>query len=154
MTFKDEHPEIQHLVRELQLLRSHNLRFQQGDPQDKLLLFAEGAVALIVIERFARAVLGSRAAANDTLFNLLQQAVRDGMFTLPFDNQQDGIQRIKDVRNTILHGNYEQASKQAGCSSVAEYFKTQFASEVEQTYQIASYLFEQIDNRTGKPVEA
>lgn len=32
MTFKDHHPEMQHLVRELALVRSHNLGFKEGSP--------------------------------------------------------------------------------------------------------------------------
>jgi hypothetical protein len=152
VTFKDKHPEIQHLVKELVLLRRHNHQFREGDPQDTLLLFAEGAVALVLIERFVRAVLGVRASEGDTLYNLLQKAVKDDLLTLPFHSQEEGIRRIRTVRNTIQHGNYEQAAAQAGCDSVAAYFKTQFASEVEQLGRIAEHLIEQVDNRTGKRV--
>jgi hypothetical protein len=116
------------------------------------LLFAEGAVALVLIERFVRAVLGVRASEGDTLYNLLQKAVKDDLLTLPFHSQEEGIRRIRTVRNTIQHGNYEQAAAQAGCDSVAAYFKTQFASEVEQLGRIAEHLIEQVDNRTGKRV--
>lgn len=151
VTFKDQHPEIQHLVRELMLLREHNLTFKEGDPQNKILLFAEAALVILVIERFARAVLGD-ATDKETLPNLLQRAVSRNLLKVPWDDQQDGIRKIAKVRNSLLHGNYEQAAREAGCSSVEAYFKTQFASEVEALYRIGDYLVRQIDPDTGAPV--
>ena len=53
----------------------------------------------------------------------------------------------------MLHGNYEQAARDAGCSSVAVYFKTVFASEVERMFEIVQDLFKQIDPATGKPIK-
>ena len=150
MSFKDNHIELQHLVREHRLLRQHNLRFKPGDPQEDILLFAEGAVILMTLERFARAILGADATEEDTLYNLLQKAVSKGFILLPWDDQEEGIRRLKDVRNTILHGNFEQAAKQAGCASVADYFGTTFAAEIERLYKITEHLFQQIDPATGK----
>ena len=51
----------------------------------------------------------------------------------------------------MLHGNYEQAATQAGCSSVAEFFKKQFAGEVESMFRITDYVIAQIDQETGLP---
>ena len=153
MTFKQQHPEIQQLVRELQLLRTNNLKFKEGDSQDGLLLFAEASLVLLVLERFIRAIL-SDATDRETLRPLLRRAIERKLILLPWDDQEDGIGRLVDVRNTILHGNYEQAAKQAGCSSVAEYFKTVFASEVEKVYQVVDHLFNQIDANTGQPIKA
>lgn len=73
-TFRERHPEIQQLVRELHLLRTHNLKFKVGDPQYGLLLFAEAALVVLVLERFVRAVLDD-AQDNDTIYSLLQRAV-------------------------------------------------------------------------------
>ncbi len=86
-------------------------------------MFAEAALVCLALERFLRAILGE---VNDgaTLYNLLEQAVSRKLVRLPWDDQQDGIKRICSVRNTLLHGNYEQAARDAGSSSVAEYFKT------------------------------
>lgn len=151
MTFKERNLELQHLVREMTLLRNHNLQFQEGDPQDRILLFAEGALVVIVLERFVRAVLGDGVTESDTLHPLLQRAVAKNLLRVPWDDQQDGIRKICAIRNTILHGNYEQAARQAGCPSVAVYFKTQFTSEVEMMFHIADDLFKQIDPATGKP---
>ncbi len=150
-TFKERHSEIQQLVRELHVLREHNLQFKEGDPQDGLLMFAEAALVCLVLERFVRSLLDD-ATERDTLHNLLERAVSRGLFRLPWDDQADGIRRVVAVRNTLLHGNYEQAARQAGCATVAEYFKTQFAPEVERMYEVVGKLFEQIDPGTGKPM--
>lgn len=152
MTFKDEHLDLQHLVRELHVLRRHNLRFKEGDPQDQLLVFAEGAVVLMTMERFLRAILGADASDGDTIYNLLQKAVSRGLLQLPWADAQDGIRRLKDVRNTILHGNFEQGARQARCASAAVYFKTQFAAEIERLYEITECFFRQIDPVTGRRI--
>ena len=151
MTFKDENLDLQHLVRELRVLRDHNRSFKEGDPQDTLLHVAEGAMALIVIERFLRAVLHDEATDTMTLFNLLERAMSRKLVRLPWDDQKIGIKMLTDVRNTILHGNFEQAARLAGCASVPEFFRTQFAGEIEQLHQIAADLFRQIDPITGRP---
>lgn len=148
--FKSRHREIQELVRELMLIRKHNLTFKEGDPQDTMLLFAEGAVVLVTLERFVRAVLGARASDRDTLPNLLEKAVKDSLLHVPWDDQQDGIRRIKNVRNALLHGNYEQSAYQESCS-VDDFFKKKFASEVELLTKILDGFMRQIDPATGKP---
>lgn len=151
-TFKDQHRALQELVREYMLLRAHNLQFKDGDDLRTLLLFSEAAIVIVIIEHFVRIVLGARATDNDTLPNLLEKAIADGLIRLPWDDQQAGVRKIVGVRNTILHGNYAQAARQAGCASVEDYFKRQFAPEVEGMYRIAKYITEQIDARTGRPV--
>ena len=149
MTFKDRHPEIQQLVRELGLLRSNNLKIKEGDSQNHLLLFAEGALVLLVLERFLRAILGD-ATDQETLRPLLKRAVERKLIMLPWEDQQDGLKKIVDLRNTIIHANYEQAAKQAGCNSMEQYFKTAYASEIEAMFKIVDHLFKQIDLETGK----
>lgn len=72
--FKDRNRELQELAREAFVLRNHNLQFKEGDPQDKILMFAEGAMILVCMERFLRAMLGSDATSADTLRNLLEKA--------------------------------------------------------------------------------
>ena len=153
-SFKDKHPELQHIVREMLLVRSHNLKCAEEKDFDNLLHFAEGALVLLALERFARIVLGSRADERDTLYNLLQKAVKYGLLHLPWDDQEDGIRRLKDVRNTTLHGGYEQAAAAAGCSSVAEYFRSsQHIGEVETLTKVLDHLMRQVDLEKG-PVGA
>lgn len=150
-TFRDRYLDLQHLIRELVLVRDHNRRFKEGEPQDEVLLFAEGALVVIVLERFVRAVLGDNAGPTETLHNLLQKAVAENLLRVPWDDQQDGIRRICSVRNTILHGNYEQAAKQAGCASVRDYFSQQFTPEVDKMFHIVDDMVKQIDPTTGRP---
>jgi hypothetical protein len=149
-TFRDRHREIQELVRELAVVRNHNLKFKEGEPQDTMLLFAEAALVLVTLERFVRAVLGSHATDRDTLPNLLQKAVKHGLLQVPWDDQQDGIRRITSVRNALLHGNYEQSARQESCS-VEDFFKKKFAGEVESLTHVVDNLMSQIDPATGRP---
>src|SRR6185295_14587800 len=65
--FKDRNRELQELAREAFILRVHNRQFEQGELQDKLLMFAEGAMILVCMERFLRALLGVKATNADTL---------------------------------------------------------------------------------------
>ena len=151
MGFKEDHPEFQHLVRELMLLRQHNLQFKEGDPQDGLLFFAEAALVCLALERFVRAILGADAGEKDTLYNILQKGLSKGLITLPGPDQEEGIKKVSAVRNTLLHGNDEQAARDAGCASPAEYFQKQFAGEVESMFKITDGIVKQIDPDTGRP---
>ncbi len=154
-TFKEQHQELQHIVRELVLVRDHNLKFKAGDPQDKLLHFAEGLLVLLALERFLRAVLGSDANERHTLQNLLEMATsaKRNLLTIPgTGTREQAIKAIAEVRNTLMHGNYEQAATGAGSQDVRAYFKSgQYISEVEWLYKLLDELMKQIDPATGKP---
>jgi hypothetical protein len=152
-SFRDRYRDLQHLVRELTLVRGHNRRFGQSDRQDTLLLFDEGALVLLVLERFLRAILGPvEAKGDDTLPNLLEKATskRLQLLVLPAADNQKAIRTLVGVRNTLLHANYEQAAAGAKQASVEAYFKSQYASEVEALHQITDHLMAQIDADTGK----
>jgi hypothetical protein len=150
-TFKERHRDLQELVRELAVVRRHNLQFKAGDAQTTLLMFAEFALVLITLERFVRVVVGVDPNDESSLFNLLEQATSRKLLELPFDDQHDGIRKICKVRNTILHGNFEQAALGAGVADVRTYFQTVFAGELEAMMKIADYLMQQIDPATGQP---
>lgn len=155
MTFKDRYRDLQEMVRELTLLRNHNLQFKDAQQdQSTILMFAEAAMVLLVLERFLRAILGEFACDGDTLPNLFQKAssTKLRLITMPGNDREDAITRITAVRNTILHANFEQAAKQANCADVAEYFKKQFAGEVEHLFHIVDGMFRQIDPATGESV--
>jgi hypothetical protein len=113
-------------------------------------------MVLLSLERFLRILPGVEATDSDTLPGLLEKATSESrqVLKLPAEDRKDAIRRIKDVRNTIMHGNFEQATRQAGLKSVEEYFKTQFAPEVEALYQIANGLVDQISIETGQPKKA
>ncbi len=60
MTLLEKYPELQQLLRELLALREHN----KGTVlQIESLLFAEGALVLLSMERFLRIILGADATA-------------------------------------------------------------------------------------------
>jgi hypothetical protein len=151
LTFKQRNREIQEMVRELMVLRSHNLKFGPNDPQDTFLLFAEAAVVIVIIERFVRALLGPEATDKDTLWPLLEKLVNRKVLVLPFRDQKEGIKVICGVRNAILHGNFEQAAAHEGLATPAEFFKTRFAVWVETTTKVVDKLMAQIDPDTGLP---
>jgi hypothetical protein len=151
-TFKEANPEFQHLVRELSWLREHNKAFEEGDPQDELLLFSEASIVLVALERFLRIILGAKATEADTLPNLFEKATSrsNALITLPGD-RATVIKQVKDVRNTLQHGNYEQAAREAGKPDATTYFGDgTFASEIEKLYGLLDYLVRQIDQDTGK----
>lgn len=149
--FKEQHREFQEIVRELELVRNHNKKFGEGDPQDSLLLIAEGALVLIGLERFLRMIVPD-AGESDTLANLLEKATRKRDPLIKLNGDRDTVKnQLADVRNTLLHGNYEQAAMQAGCDDVSGYFKRVYASEVEALYKVLDSIVRQIDRRTGKP---
>jgi hypothetical protein len=152
-TFLDENRPLQELARELDLLRRHNLRFKDGDPQHHMLLLAEAALTCLTLEHFVRIVVGSEADPAAPLRTLLQMAVSRGLLTLPWDDQQDGIKRVCNVRNTLLHGNYAQAAREAGRASMVDFFRTTFASEVEAMFKVTDYVMRQINPVTGRPYE-
>lgn len=150
MTFKDQHRELQELVRELTYLREHNHRVASIGPQSNLLLFAEAAVVLIVLERFLRIIVG-KEGNGQTIYNLFEMATDADRNLLMVQGDRDRAKRdVNAIRNALLHGDYEKAARDSGCASIEEYFKTQFASEVEALYRLTDLLMNQIDPDTGR----
>jgi hypothetical protein len=143
--------ELFELLREHALVRGHNRSFQDGEPQGTLLMFAEASLCLLTLERFLRVVLGTEATDHDTLPNLLEKATsaRLAKLKLNADDRARAIKEIGHVRNTLLHGNYEQAAAAAGVGSVSEFFGKIFASEIEALHCITADLIEQVDPATA-----
>jgi hypothetical protein len=151
-TFKDENRALQELAREIALLRKQNLQFREGDPQGNMLMFAEAALTCLTMEHFVRVVL-TDAKERDTLPALLQKAIGKGLIRLPWNDQAQGVEAVRKIRNTLLHGNYAQAAREAGCASVRDYFRTQFAGEIEGMFKVLDFIMAQIDPATGRPRE-
>jgi hypothetical protein len=149
-TFKDENLAMQHLARELVLIRKHNKSFKEGDPQDTLMLHAEAGLVCTALEHFVRMLLGADALDNDTLPHLLEKAVSRKLVELPFNHQQCGIRQVVRIRNTLLHGNFAQAARQAKKASVADYFKTVFATDLEGMFKVSDFVMAQVNHNTGK----
>jgi hypothetical protein len=145
MSFRDNYRDFEQVAREWAWLNRHNLKFSEGDPQDDFLLMSEATMAIVAIERFVRMAMlkNDKASDGESLYNLLQRAVSKRILRLPPDDQQKAIEDLCRVRNTILHGNFEQAAAQANCTS---------APEVGALGGILDCLVAQIDQVTGLPV--
>ena len=86
---------------------------------------------------------------DQALNPLLKYAIAHNLLLIPWTDQDDGIVKIMQIRNTWSHANYEQATKQANCNSIMEYIHRQFGGELETMYAITEWLFAQIDAHTG-----
>jgi hypothetical protein len=75
------------------------------------------------------------------------------LLTLPGTWSRDqSIKAIKSVRNTLIHGNYEQAAAGAHSGDVSAYFRSgHYISEVETLYNLVDDLMKQINIETGRP---
>jgi hypothetical protein len=155
--FKDQHRELQELAREVLVLRTHNLQFKEGDPQDQLLMAAEGAMILVCLERFLRAVLGIEATNGDTLHSLLEKVFSEKRYDqleVPGGDREHLIELVTGLRNGLLHGDFEQLARRAGSSTTREYFKHSYARDLEALYKILNNMMSQIDVSTGSIYEA
>jgi hypothetical protein len=63
------------------------------------------------------------------------------------------IERVTDIRNALLHANFEQAAEQAGRTSVRDYFRNVYARDLEELFNILTNMMSQIDSATGRPYE-
>jgi len=145
--FKDKNRELQELAREAFVLRNHNIQFKEGDPQDAILMFAEGAMILVCMERFLRAHLGPDATSADTLRNLLERAFserRHDHLEVPGGDRDYLIELVTGLRNGLLHGDFEQLALKAGCASNTEYFKQHYARDLEILYNITNTMMRQM----------
>jgi hypothetical protein len=118
-------------------------------------MFAEGALVLVTMERFLRTILAGQVGPDQTLPNLLELAFSERVDALdpPGGDAQHLVTLVKDVRNALLHANFEQAAKQAGAADVREYFRKHYASEIETLYKILNNMMSQIDPATGARYE-
>jgi hypothetical protein len=129
--FKEENKDFQEIVRELSFLRTHNIENKENP--NTYLLFAEGALTLVGLERFLRIFREISPTRKDTLKNLLTRFLEhvDTEILLKmanFINRKCNVKLSKlsffvdnnaalkdiiiefvgDFRNGFLHGNFEQ----------------------------------------------
>lgn len=150
-TFFEEHREMQELAREWNIVRQHNLQCAEQGTLGNLLFLAEGLLVLTSFERFFRIIVPN-ARDNETLYNLMQRANRLRLVTMPHDSQQEAIRIIGSLRNQLVHANYEQAAREAGYSTIREYFgSSQYAGTVERLTLLLDNIMAQIDPCTGRP---
>ena len=137
-------------VEELISLNRHNKTYKPGDPEDGLLLFAEGALCMTLVEAAARQWVGDGTLPKGAGFReVLEKAAEMGL-RIPFDDPEDGIDRLASVKNSIVHANFEQAAQQASGRDVAAYFKEQYAAEIEAMYQVCLDFLGQVEARDGE----
>jgi len=153
MSFKEKYVDFQIMVRELRKLREHNTLFKPGDPQDQMLLFAEAALTLMTLERFFRILPPLQPTEKLTLFPLLEKALSPSNKLFPFtaDNHQEFCRKISAVRNVIVHGNFEQAAREKGRTNKEEYFREDFAGQIETIFVFLEMCASVIDPETGYP---
>ncbi len=146
--------ELGYMARELMIVRHHNKSFEEGDPQDSMLMFSEAGVVLMTMERFLRTILRAhnvKVAPGFTLPNLLQLAFSERVDALapPGGDGKHLITLVTTLRNALLHANFEQAAKEGGCVDVQDYFRNRFAKQLETLYTILNTMASQIDPATG-----
>jgi hypothetical protein len=150
--FLERNLDLGYLARELAVVRRHNMTFDQSDPQETLLMFAEGGLVLMAMERLLRTILGPEVGPNMTLPNLLQLAFSERLDVLdpPTGDAAYVTDLVTNLRNALLHANYEQAAQQAGCADVRDYFRNRYARDLETLYAILDNMMSQLDPATGR----
>jgi hypothetical protein len=151
-SFKEQFREFQRIALELKRIRSHNMTFK-ADSYD-MFFMAEGTLVVLALERFMRIILGADADERDTMQNLLEKALspKRNLIALPGGLTREQMrEQIVEVRNFLMHGNYEQAAKKAGLSSKDDFFmSSKYIKSVERLYRITNRICVQIDPETGK----
>lgn len=133
--FKERNRVMQYLVAELTWVRGHNLKYKEGDDQRGLLLYAEAALVLLVLEHFLMIVLSKPAIGS--LQRMVEQAVEQGIILVP--DKKKLAKELGKVRGALQHGNYQARARQLGMS-VEDYFAVQFAREIESLYQLTDMV--------------
>lgn len=87
-----------------------------------------------------------------TLFSLLEIAVARNLLRLLGTTSRTGSGRSALFATRCCTETIAQAAREAKRESVADYFKSVFASEVEGMFKVAEYIMKQIDVTTGKPI--
>jgi len=124
--------EIQALNAERKALREWN-----STREDKCLL-SEGAIALITLERALRIALGARGKGK-TLRTLLLQATDQKSGFLTIEGREEGVRVIANLRNLLLHGDFEAAGAPA-----ADYLAKRLEADVFHAQKITDSFLEQL----------
>ena len=108
-------------------------------------------LTLLAIERFLRILPAVKAKQSDTLRDLLQRALNpEQPILVCFGCDIDKlIKEIISVRNTLIHGNFEQAARQCKLPTKDDYLKRALLPEVEVLYKLLEMFTDQIDLDTG-----
>jgi hypothetical protein len=160
----DIDPPLRTLLVEYQRLREHNLKVEDAAPIRAFAL-AEGALALMLLERFLRILLGPDASDRDTLGPLFQKATSRGIdlidppILFPYLPDERGAtpartlekcrqfstELILPIRNALVHGNYEQAARAHQVSVEAYFAQGYYRSDLDQIWEFIGAIWLQYD---------
>lgn len=153
MTFKEKYKDFAILCGELAYVREYNRKTAALDGSRKqFLVLSEAMLTLLALERFLRILPAVKAKKSDSLKDLLQRTLNPEKPILICAGCDIDIliKEIVSVRNTLIHGNFEQAAIQSKLSSKDDYLKIALIPEVEVLYKILEMLTDQIDLDTGE----
>ena len=152
MNFKEKYRDFQELVRELIFIRNHNISSTNNNSSSSFIFFAEGALILLVLERFLRIIPQLMARDEESLTKLLNRAVTQNILTLPTnpENNEALIKSISTFRNNLFHGLFEKSATRSGHLTKEEFFKKVYLLEIHKLYDITNFLVGQINPITGE----
>lgn len=151
-TFKQEQWLFGEMGRELQIIGRHNAEMYAAHRNTEILVFAEASLVMLAFEHFLRGLLKDEALDTHTLPPLLRMALKPdrGLLAPPAGMSiDDTVKVVREFRNSLMHGNIQQAATRAGSASVLEYLAGPFAAETKQVFDVFNALLDQIDPETG-----
>lgn len=148
--FKDKYKDLQFLIKEMYILRSYNDKKAKDKKFDELFLFSEASALFICLERFLRVLPAIKASNSDTIYNLMERALK--LFNSPYINitNERLTKVVTDIRNGILHGNFEKCAYEYKCD-VEQYFgKGHFTQDIQIIFDVFRSFIDQVNSLTGE----
>jgi len=108
------------------------------------LLVAEAALALITLERCLRTAVGPRGKGK-TLRTLLLQATDKKSGFLTIEGREEGVRVLANLRNLLLHGDFEAAG-----GSAEEYLRDSLTKDVAHAQAITDSFLVQLAKASEK----
>jgi hypothetical protein len=155
-SFRDQHLELQYLIQDCRTLRLFNNAQAAAGTNKNCMLFAEAAVLCVALERFLRIIPVMLATDSDTIYNLLDRALtKNNPIFKPIHTDHNNLVRvINDIRNGIMHGNFEKLAKfyidKKLIQNTDDYFyKAYFTQDIQIIYDAFILLIQQVDINNG-----
>jgi hypothetical protein len=158
-TFRDQYLDLQYLIKNMIDLRQYNDQQAQSGNNHNCLLFAEAATLCVAFERFLRVLPAIKAKQGETLSNFIERALpakKKPLFKSPYPNIPNTriVKVVRDIRNGILHGLYEELAaeyKHKGVSNTTDYFSGgYFTQDMQIIFEVFNSFISQVDATTGK----
>src|SRR5713101_939818 len=146
-TFQDQYKEIGFIADEIKRLRSLNTSIIINSHQG--FLFAEAAITCMATERFLRIIPSMNATDKDTFSNLIDRALSKKRLNLGIPNNTVSVARYKKVslqiRNGMLHGNFEQLANHYRCSKDIYFGQGSFTQDIQVIFDLLNHFMSRID---------